>query len=308
MLIELLSLHCFTSVNAILSYPPSSSLTSSEWPFLNKLTNIKLLALWILRMQPRICLSTLLWTIFQLWIITKKLRQRSCCLQHSLLQHLSSTRHLVFLPGEPLWTEEPSGLQGERKKKNEDVSCSVVSDSCDPMDCSPPSSSVHGDSPGKNTRVGNHSLHQGIFPTQGWNLGLQHCRQILYHLSHQGGMVSYGQFSIHIWSLRESWRFGSLQHRWQVWPAVPMPHSYPMGPFIICVHVSSWHVLCDSLSDVTLRLPEPISPVNTRTRSTWNVFLSQQWWQVLEHLHSGLLAPDGDHSEADPHCLQSIPV
>ena len=69
---------------------------------------------------------------------------------------------------------------------------------CNPMDCSPPSSSVHGDSPGKNTRVGNHSLHQGIFPTQGWNLGLQHCRQILCHLSHQGGMVSYGQFSIHI--------------------------------------------------------------------------------------------------------------
>ena len=31
-----------------------------------------------------------------------------------------------------------------------------------------------------------HSLLQGIFPTQGLNLGLLHCRQILYHLSHQG--------------------------------------------------------------------------------------------------------------------------
>ena len=29
-------------------------------------------------------------------------------------------------------------------------------------------------------------LLQGIFPTQGWNLGLLHCRRILYHLSHQG--------------------------------------------------------------------------------------------------------------------------
>ena len=37
---------------------------------------------------------------------------------------------------------------------------------CDPMNCSPPGSSVHGDSPGKNTRVGSHSLLQGIFPTQ----------------------------------------------------------------------------------------------------------------------------------------------
>ena len=35
-------------------------------------------------------------------------------------------------------------------------------------------------SPGKNTGVGCHSLLQGIFPTQGLNLGLLHCRQFLY--------------------------------------------------------------------------------------------------------------------------------
>ena len=33
--------------------------------------------------------------------------------------------------------------------------------------------------------MGSHSLLQGIFPTQGWNPGLLHCRWILYHLSHQ---------------------------------------------------------------------------------------------------------------------------
>ena len=54
------------------------------------------------------------------------------------------------------------------------------------MDCSPPGSSVHGDSPGKNTGMGCHALLQGIFPTQGLNPGLPHCRQILYHLSHWG--------------------------------------------------------------------------------------------------------------------------
>ena len=54
------------------------------------------------------------------------------------------------------------------------------------MDCSPPDSSVHGDSPGKNTEVGCHALLQGIFPTQGSNPGLPHCRWILYCLSHQG--------------------------------------------------------------------------------------------------------------------------
>ena len=39
-------------------------------------------------------------------------------------------------------------------------------------------------SPGKNTGVGCHALLQGIFLAQGLNLGLLHCRQILYHLSH----------------------------------------------------------------------------------------------------------------------------
>ena len=38
-------------------------------------------------------------------------------------------------------------------------------------------------SPGKNTGVGCYSLFQKIFPTQGWNLHLLHCRQILHHLS-----------------------------------------------------------------------------------------------------------------------------
>ena len=58
----------------------------------------------------------------------------------------------------------------------------------DPIDCSPPGSSVHGDSPGKNTGVGCHALLQGIFPTQGLNPGLPHCRRILYCLEPPGKM------------------------------------------------------------------------------------------------------------------------
>ena len=41
---------------------------------------------------------------------------------------------------------------------------------CDIMDCSPPGSSAHGDSPGRDTRVGCHFLLQRIFQTQGLNL------------------------------------------------------------------------------------------------------------------------------------------
>ena len=50
---------------------------------------------------------------------------------------------------------------------------------CDPVDCP-------WNSPGQNTGVGSLSLLQGIFPTQGSNPGLRHCRQILHQLSHKG--------------------------------------------------------------------------------------------------------------------------
>ena len=65
---------------------------------------------------------------------------------------------------------------------------------CDPMHCSRPGSPVHGDSPGKSTGVGCHALLRGIFPTQGSNPGLLHCRQILYQLSHQGSPLFLGSF------------------------------------------------------------------------------------------------------------------
>ena len=73
---------------------------------------------------------------------------------------------------------------------------------CNPLNCHPPGSSVHGDSPGKNTGVCCHALLQGIFPTLGVNSSLLHRSWILYHLSHQGSPYNwlhwfkfkYGQF------------------------------------------------------------------------------------------------------------------
>ena len=64
-------------------------------------------------------------------------------------------------------------------------SCSAASNSLWPHElCSP------WNSPGQNTGVGSLSLLQGIFPTQGSNPDLPHCRQILCS-----------------WSTREAWRF-----------------------------------------------------------------------------------------------------
>ena len=69
-----------------------------------------------------------------------------------------------------------SGIQ-----ENESESHSVLSDSWWPHGLYSP-----WNSPGQNTGIGNHSLLQGIFPTQGSNPGLAHCRWILYQLSHKG--------------------------------------------------------------------------------------------------------------------------
>ena len=63
--------------------------------------------------------------------------------------------------------------------ESERESCSVVSDSLQPHGLYSP-----WNSPGQNTRVGSLSLLQGIFPTQGSNPGLPHCRRILYQLSY----------------------------------------------------------------------------------------------------------------------------
>ena len=79
-----------------------------------------------------------------------------------------------------------SGMMLEERERR-----SVMSNSMQPHGlCSPWNSS------GQNTGMGSHSLLQGIFPTQGSNPGLPHCKQILYQMSHKGclkilGWVAY---------------------------------------------------------------------------------------------------------------------
>ena len=68
---------------------------------------------------------------------------------------------------------------------SEGESYSIMSDSWWPYRLWPTRLLCPWNSPGKNTGAGSHSLLQGIFPTQGLNLGLLHGRWILYRLSHQ---------------------------------------------------------------------------------------------------------------------------
>ena len=79
---------------------------------------------------------------------------------------------------------------------------------CDLMDCSPPGSSVHGILQAR--ILGWVALLQGIFPTQGLNPCLLHCRQILYRLSNRGGLTGLG-------FLLKTKAVTGLPHRVPVW-------------------------------------------------------------------------------------------
>ena len=106
---------------------------------------------------------------------------------------------------------------------------SVVSDSLRP----------HGlysswNSPGQNTGVGSLSLLQGIFPTQGLNPGLPHCRRILYQLSHKESprimeWVAYPFSRASSWcrnQTRVSCIAGRFFTNWAIWEACNKPMSF----------------------------------------------------------------------------------
>ena len=83
--------------------------------------------------------------------------------------------------------------QSDKKYTQENAVLCLGTQSCptlyNHMDCSLPGSSVPGDSPGWNIGMGCHALLQEIFPTQGSNPGLLHCRQILYQQTYQGSPI-----------------------------------------------------------------------------------------------------------------------
>ena len=94
---------------------------------------------------------------------------------------LKSSNILIYSPLKLIYRNLIESLAGSKEcASNMSVLCLLTQSYpslCNPMDCSPPGTSVHGDSPGKNTEVSCHVLLQGIFPTQGSNqhlLCLQH--------------------------------------------------------------------------------------------------------------------------------------
>ena len=103
------------------------------------------------------------------------------------------------------WLHKSMHVLKGRRTNHESESHSVVFNSLWPHGLHSP-----WNSPGQTTGVGSCSLLQGIFPTQGSNPGLLHCRQILYQLSYQGSpthtlyQLQGSSFNVVLWLSRAS--------------------------------------------------------------------------------------------------------
>ena len=118
--------------------------------------------------QQNVCFSLF---IFTLYIINDIFFSSKCVFE--LVRE-------VKIPVKKYWKE-----RSLFSVKRVSESCSVVSDSLRPHGLQPTSLLCPWNSPGKIIGVNHHFLLQGIFPSQGLNRSLLHCRQILYLLGHQ---------------------------------------------------------------------------------------------------------------------------
>ena len=102
-----------------------------------------------------------------------------------LLSTISSFLNLFFKVGFPFFSFIEALFSRYESESEVAQSCPTL---CDPIDCSLPGYSVHGIFQAIVLEWIAISFSRGIFPTQGSNPGLPHCRQMLYHLSHQGSL------------------------------------------------------------------------------------------------------------------------
>ena len=138
---------------------------------------------------------------------------------------------------------------------------SVMSDSLQPLGLYPTRLLCLWNFSGKNTGVGCHFLLQGIFPTQGLNPGLLHCRQMLYHLSHQGSPkgkpVIYEKKKVGGWG----WGYFAPSSGWADRPSssscyanIPTTSSASCSLFCHLV-VQLCLTVCDTINCSPVRLP-----------------------------------------------------
>ena len=118
---------------------------------------------------------------------------------------------------------------------------------------------------GKNTRVGCHSLLQGILPAQGLSVGLLHYRWILYHLSHQGSPDFH---SVQISSVAQSCPTLCMDCSM---PGLPVHHQLP--------ELTQTHV--HWVSDAT----QPSHPLSSPSPPTFNLSQHQGLFRWVSSSH-----------------------
>ena len=104
--------------------------------------------------------------------------------------HTHTLTHSVSTLGNPAQRQSFLKFVSNMFSESESEVAQLCPTLCDPMDCSPPGSSVHGIFQARVLEWVAISFSRGIFLTQGSNPGLLHCRQMFYHLSYQGNMFS----------------------------------------------------------------------------------------------------------------------
>ena len=126
------------------------------------------------------------------------------------------------------------------------------------MNCSPPGSSVHGILQARILEFC-HSFLQGIFPTQGSNPGLLHCRQILYHLSQQE--------SPHFFIAEDLLAKRISLHYWENWNNTGKKSSLPFFPFTL--RWTSLERLEEKFGDPSKGSDDPSRPVWSIEWTVW---------------------------------------
>ena len=133
------------------------------------------------------------------------------------------------------------------KKKSETVKVLVTQSCltlCDPMDCSPPGSSVHGILQGRVLEWVAFPFSRGSSQPRGSNSGLSHRRQILYHLSHQGSARK--RRTLMLFQVKHGWLRrrkkikrspkspGRTGLRWTPWKIIDVTPDPPPCPWCCC--------------------------------------------------------------------------
>ena len=155
--------------------------------------------------------------------------------------------------------------------------------------------------------MGSLSLLQGIFPTQGSNPGLLHCRWILYQLSHKGSLrrlewVAYpfssrpsrprnwtrvsriaGRFFTN-WAIREARRLYSIFIK-----AIQAAEDVEVNRVPLALQLQGWLAAVPDL--VGSLLPCPGDPITLILHLTLTLFCTEETWPHVPEVSAALWAP-----------------